>query len=383
MRSHRLRTALTMLGIVIGIASVIAVTGLGEGAKRRVVADLRTMGTHTIDVFPGKDWGDDSPQTRRALVAADLPALSALPYVDSVSPLVSDSAMLRFGNIKLNVEVIGVGSDHFRVTGTPVSAGTSFSDEDIVRLTQVVVIDRVLRDRLFGVDANALGEIVLVGQVPCRVIGVIAPRRSLLGDSPVRRVWMPYSTQMSRLSTRDYFDSIRIRLKPGQGKAQARDVERTVRKRHGRDDVFVSTNDDIVKSVEQAATTLTLMVSAIAVISLVVGGVGVMNIMLVSVSERTREIGIRMAVGARQRDIQQQFLIEAVLICLIGGVFGVALAWSIGAMVGLFQDAIAMHFSLSAVVGACLTATLTGVGFGYVPARNAARLDPIVALARG
>jgi len=383
MRSHRLRTVLTMLGIVIGIASVIIVAGLGEGAKRRVIADIRAMGTHTLDIFPGADWGDERPEARRSLVEADLAVLQAQPYIDSVSPVVFGNEPARLGSVKLSVQVYGVGEPWFRATGTGLSAGASFSVDDVVRRAQVVLIDEKVRRRLFGQVRDPLGEIILIGNVPCRVIGVTASRKSLFGGDSTLRVWIPYTTMMARFASQDYFGQIVVRLRPDTGAWAAGDVGRLLRKRHGRKDFMISTNDSIVKSVEKTATTLTLMVSAIAIVALIVGGVGVMNIMLVSVSERTREIGIRMAVGARQADIRQQFLIEAVLICLAGGLFGICIAWVVGLIFGLFQDVIVMHLSPMAVVGACATAVATGVGFGFVPARNAARLDPVVALARG
>lgn len=383
MISHGLRTTLTMLGIVIGIASVIAVTGLGEGAKRRVVDDLNAMGTHTVEVYPGKDRGDDNTQARRSLREADIPVLLAQPYVDSVSPVVHGSDTVRHGNARLGVLTTGVNHAYFRASNTAMAVGISFSAEDVARRAQVVVIDQNLRQRLFGPDRDPLGQVVMVGQVPFRVIGVTAARKSLLASDQTLHAWLPYTTQMSRLRSQDHFSSITLRLKPDSGAWQVADVERLLTRRHGRKDFFVSTNEGFIRSIEQTATTLTMMVSAIAVISLVVGGVGVMNIMLVSVSERTREIGIRMAVGARQSDIRYQFLIEAVLICLVGGLLGVAAAWLVGQLVGVFQDAVAMHLSPVAVAGACITAIATGVGFGFVPARNASNLDPVAALARG
>ncbi|WP_342052849.1 MULTISPECIES: ABC transporter permease [unclassified Cupriavidus] len=383
MTSHRLRAALTMLGIVMGIAAVILVTGLGEGAKRRVIDDLRALGAHTVDIFPGKDWNDDDAAGRRVLGETDLPLLAMQPYVDSVSPVVAGSATARRGSRSVRVTLSGVGARFFRASGATMASGTAFSASDVFRHAQVIVIDDTLARRLFGKDRDPVGETVLVDQVPCRVIGVARTRKALFAPEPAPEAWLPYTTQMYRFQARDYFDAIKVRLKPGQGAWPPRDLERILTKLHGRKDFFIMVSDHFVKKVEAIAGTLTLLVSAVALISLVVGGVGVMNIMLVAVSERTREIGIRMAVGARRADIRQQFLIEAVLLCLTGALAGVAFAWCIGMLIGRLQNEISMVFSPWAVAGACATAIAVGVGFGYVPARNASRLVPVVALARG
>lgn len=383
MLTHRMRALLTMLGIVIGIASVIAVVGLGEGAKRRVVADFHAMGSHTMDIYPGAERGGEDPRALQSLREADLPVLAAQPYVDSLSPVTYGTPALRRGNRRLDVSTLGVGHAYARASNTRLAAGTWFSADDVARRAQVAVIDENLRTRLFGAHGDPLGEIVLVGQVPLRIVGVAVSRKSLLDGDDTLWIWLPYTTHMSRLAPQDYFQGIKLRLKPGGGAWQVADVERLLARRHGRKDFFVTTNDSFIRSIEGTANALTLMVSAIAVVSLVVGGVGVMNIMLVSVSERTREIGIRMAVGARPSDIRQQFLIEAVLICLVGGVLGVVMAWAIGIVFGWLQDAIAMYLSPLAVLGACATAAATGIGFGFVPARNASKLDPVAALARG
>ncbi|CAG9164166.1 ABC transporter permease [Cupriavidus pampae] len=383
MLSHRLRAVLTMLGIVMGIAAVILVTGLGEGAKRRVVDDLRAFGAHTVDVYPGKDWNDDDAAGRRALGESDLPLLAIQPYTDSISPVVAGSAAVRVGSRTVRVTLSGVGAQYFRASGAAMSAGTAFSASDVFRQAQVIIIDATLARRLFGPERDPIGETVLVDQVPCRVIGVARTRKALFAPEPAPEAWLPYTTQMYRFQARDYFDAIKIRLKPGQGAWPPRDLERILTRLHGRKDFFVMVSDHFVKKVEATARTLTLLVSGVAVIALVVGGVGVMNIMLVAVSERTREIGIRMALGARRSDIQQQFLIEAVLLCMTGALAGVAFAWCVGMVIGWMQSEISMVFSPWAIAGACGTAIAVGIGFGYVPARNAARLVPVVALARG
>jgi len=212
---------------------------------------------------------------------------------------------------------------------------------------------------------------------------VTKEKESPFGNSGNLSLWLPYSTAMGRLFGQTYFNSITVRVKDGiSNQVAEQSVTKLLKLRHGLKDFYTSSSDTILKTVKKTTATLTLLISAIAVISLVVGGIGVMNIMLVSVTERTHEIGIRMAVGARKHDILQQFLIEAVLVCLIGGLIGILLSFGAGRIFSLFVSAITMRFSLLSIVVAFLCSTLIGVLFGYLPARNAARLDPIDALAR-
>ena len=224
---------------------------------------------------------------------------------------------------------------------------------------------------------------MLLGSLPCRVIGVTAEKESPFGNSDSLNVWIPYTSAMSRLLGQNYFSSITVRVRDGLSNAIAEQgILKLLTQRHGTQDVFTNSSDSILKTVQKTTGTLTLLISAIAVISLIVGGIGVMNIMLVSVTERTREIGIRMAVGARQSDILQQFLIEAVLVCLLGGGIGVALSFGVSALFSLFVQAISMVFSWQSIAAAVICSSLIGILFGYLPARNAARLDPVEALAR-
>jgi macrolide transport system ATP-binding/permease protein len=204
-----------------------------------------------------------------------------------------------------------------------------------------------------------------------------------MGNGSSLEVWIPYSAAMNRLLGQQYFSSITVRVKDGiSNQVAEQSIIKLLKQRHGRKDFFTNSSDSIMKTVNKTTTTLALMISAIAVISLVVGGIGVMNIMLVSVTERTHEIGIRMAVGARKGDIMRQFLIESVLVCLIGGIIGIFLSYGVGRIFSLFVSSFAMKFSLFSIVSAFFCSTIIGMLFGFLPARNAARLDPIEALAR-
>jgi len=381
MLSHRLRTFLTMLGIIIGIASVVSVVALGEGSQQAVLENISAMGTNTIDVRPGSGFGDRRSALVRTLTAEDSEALKNLPYVDSVTPSISSNGTLRYTNQAVAASFSGVGSDYFRVRGYELAEGQFWDEVSVAALAQEAVIDDNTRNALFS-DKAAIGEVIFLGSLPVRIIGVTKPKSSAFGNSDSLNVWIPYSTVSGRMVGQHYLDSITVRInQSAPSSAAEQGIIALLKMRHGTEDFFTINTDTIRQSIEKTTQTMTLLVSAIAVISLVVGGIGVMNIMLVSVTERTREIGVRMAVGARQNDILRQFLIEAVLVCLCGGIIGIALAYLIGllfASSGSFQ----MIYSTTSIVAAFGCSTLIGILFGFLPARNAALLDPVDALAR-
>ncbi len=383
MVSHRLRTLLTMLGIIIGITAVVSVVAIGQGARQKVVNDISSMGTNVIDVFPGKDWGDEKASTIHTLVPADLNALKNETYVDSVTPVVNGSVLVRYRNLTANASVSGVGDQYFRVRGLDIDSGSIFLEDDVRKQAQVVVIDQNTAKKFFAGSGDAIGRVIFIGDLPCRVIGVTREKESPFGNNQNLSVWIPYTSAMGRLLGQQYLSSATVRVQDGLSNQVAeQNIITLLTRRHGTKDFYTSSSDTILKTVNKTTATLTLLISAIAVISLVVGGIGVMNIMLVSVSERTFEIGIRMAVGARQSDILQQFLIEAVLVCLMGGFIGILLSYGVGLVFPLFVSAITMKFSTASIVAAFFCSSLIGVMFGFLPARNAARLDPIQALAR-
>ncbi|MBV4451456.1 MULTISPECIES: MacB family efflux pump subunit [Pseudomonas] len=381
--SHRMRTLLTMLGIVIGITSVVSISAIGEGAKRYVLKDIQAIGSNTIDIYSGTSFGDSRSAAIETLVPADVAALNQLYYVDSATPVVGRNLLLRYRNIDVDAQVNGVSDLYFQVRGIKMAAGIHFSESDARRQAQVVVIDHKTRQRLFGEQVDPLGQVILIGNLPCTVIGVTAQNKNLFAASKSLNVWVPYETAAGRLLGQRYLDSISVRIKDGQPSKVVEDnVNKLMLQRHGTKDFFTNNLDSIMQTVQKTSRSLALLLSLIAVISLVVGGIGVMNIMLVSVTERTREIGIRMAVGARQSDIRQQFLVEAVMVCLLGGAIGISLSYAIGHLFSVFIKEWEMVFSMGSVLTAVFCSTLIGVVFGFVPARNASRLDPIEALAR-
>lgn len=385
MAAHRLRTFLTMLGIIIGIASVVSVVALGTGSQQQILQRISSMGTNTLDILSGRGFGDERSARVQTLVPRDADALAQQSYVDSVTPSVSTSASLRYRNLSKTGTINGVGAQFFRVRGYTIAEGQAFDEAAVHRQAQDVVIDPNTRDALFEAGANPIGQVIFLGTFPARVIGVTEPMQSAFGNNDSLNVWLPYTTVMYRILGQSHLRSITVRVADNVSTADAEaNVTELLTRRHGTQDFFIINTDTIRQTIESTTATMTLLISAIALISLVVGGIGVMNIMLVSVTERTREIGVRMAVGARQSDIMTQFLIEAVLVCLIGGVLGILLALGLGEVItrASGQDGFTMVYSTSSMVLAFACSTLIGIVFGFLPARNAARLDPVDALAR-
>lgn len=384
MVGHKLRTLLTMLGIIIGISSVVSVVALGEGSRQKILADINSMGTNTIEILPGSGFGDRTAGRIRTLLPADARALEQLSYVDSVSPNANTTRTLRRGNIEKDATVNGVSEQYFRARGYEIAEGVFFDRESVQRQMQDAVIDAGMREAFFKDEEDPIGQVILVGMVPVRVIGVTVKKEQAYGPSDALNIWLPYSTVMGRIMGTRHLRSITVRVGDAVNSAAAEQgIAQLLLERHGKQDFFTISTDSVRQTVEKTTQTLTLLISAIALISLVVGGIGVMNIMLVSVTERTQEIGVRMAVGARQGDILQQFLIESVLVCLIGGILGVTLALLIGWLFeqlggGVFR----MQFSLASIIAAFACSTVIGMLFGFLPARRAARLDPVDALTR-
>ena len=384
MIGHKLRTLLTMLGIIIGIASVVSVVALGNGSREKILSDIASMGTNTIEIMPGSGFGDRTAGRIRTLKPGDASALAQLDYVDSVSPNVGTGKTVLRGNVSKTANINGVGESFFRVRGYTLAQGAAFNDDSVRRQLQDAVIDPNTRDVFFAEGENPLGQVLLIGSMPARVIGVTEKKDSPFGSADALNIWLPYTTVMNRIMGTNHLRSITVRVSDAADASAAEEgITSLVTQRHGSKDFFTMNSDSIKQTVEKTTRTMTLLISAIAVISLVVGGIGVMNIMLVSVTERTQEIGVRMAVGARQGDILKQFLIEAVLVCLIGGLLGIALALLIGWVFDTVSGgSFRMTFSIGSIVAAFTCSTLIGVLFGFLPARRAARLDPVDALSR-
>ena len=386
MRAHKMRTLLTMLGIIIGIASVVSVVGLGKGSQAQILSNISSLGTNTITVTDGYPYGDPRRQYNDDnLTPQDAQAVADQPYVLSVSPQLNSNMNVRYRNIQEAASISGVGKDYLDVSGEKLALGQGFDEQSILRRTQDIIIDDNANKTFFPDNANPIGEVLLIGSVPGRVIGVLEPndggfRRSV--DSPT--LYMPYTTMMSRLIGSAYIESFVALIDNNISSAAAESaIAELMTSRHGTDDFRIRNSDSIRQTIESTTAAMTLLISSIAIISLIVGGIGVMNIMLVSVTERTNEIGVRMAVGARQSDIMQQFLIEAVLVCILGGLLGIGLAFAIGELINrVGGDSFKVIYSSTSIIAAFVCSTLIGVVFGFLPARNAAKLDPVEALSR-
>ena len=382
MVSNRMRTLLTMLGIIIGIMAVVMVVALARGASDNIISNISSMGTNTISVMPGERMGDVRSGKVRSLKISDMNALRGQPFVDSVSPVVQSSVLFRRDNIENTGTVYGISADYFRVYGMELARGRLFTQSEASGNQQVCVIDAKTASSMFpGVDP--IGRKLIVKTTPMLVVGVLTEKDIMFRPRDALYVYAPYSTVMHKMSNQDYLSTLIVRIAAGFSTPVAEaSLVSLLKARHGRKDFFIQSSDTIMKTISQTTSTFTLLISAIAVISLLVGGIGVMNIMLVSVTERTREIGIRMAVGARQSDIMTQFLIEAVTVCITGGLAGVLLSLVAGKVVMLFFPSVPLSFSALSIIVAVLTSSAIGMVFGFMPARNAARLDPIEALAR-
>ncbi|HAJ5756376.1 TPA: MacB family efflux pump subunit [Escherichia coli] len=381
MKTHRLRTTLTMIGIVFGIASVVTVVALGEGARQETLEEIKSLGTNVVSIYPGQDLFDDSIESIRTLVPADANALAKQGFIDSVSPEVSASDNIRFLGKSAIASINGVGREHFRVKGIALLQGTTFRDDR--NALQEVIIDENTRKAIFdNTGLQALGQIVFLGSVPARVVG-IAKSNNRSDASNRITVWMPYSTVMYRIVGKPVLTGISVRLKDNvDNEAAISAISQLLTRRHGIKDFQLYNFEQIRKSIEHTSMTFSILILMVACISLMIGSIGVMNIMLISVTERTHEIGVRMAVGARRSDIMQQFIIEAVLVCLIGGALGIALSYITGALFNALADGIfAAIYSWQAAVAAFFCSTLIGIIFGYLPARKAARMDPVISLA--
>lgn len=379
--SHRLRSLLTMLGIVIGIASVACMVARGEGNRQKVLDNLRVFGSGTIDIFPGHTAGDLRASAIHTLSIADTRALEAQPYVDSVTPIVSSSVTVRSTNKAVSVTVIGADVSEFRVNQMEIVKGRRYNEHELDTAAPVAVLDEKSWQTLYGAQ-SPVGQVLLVGNIPCRVIGV-TKQSAIAVAAGTLDVYMPYSSVMSRMT--GSYDPQYIRVRPRDGippSAALSAITTLLELRHGKKDFVTFSSDMVYAAVQNTSANLTLLVSSIAFISLLVGGVGVMNIMLVSVTERTHEIGIRMALGARRSDIRNQFLIEAVWLCLMGGLIGIAVALVVIRLFADPQDPNYMLLSTNSLAVSFSSSVLVGIVFGYFPARQAAQLSPAEALVR-
>ena len=375
---NRFRTALTLLGIVIGVASVVVMLAVGEGSKRQVMAEMGAFGSNIIYL------SGMSPRPRAPLgiiTLNDVAALSTLPQVKMIMPINGAEIGVRYGNVDHTMYTGGNGIDFPAIFNWPVVQGSFFTQADEDAAAAVAVIGKKVREKVLKDVPDPIGRYILLENVPFRVVGILAEKGASSGDSDSdSRIVVPYSAASVRLFGTHNPEYVVIAAADANKVNQTeKAIEQLMLKLHGGNrDFEITNNAAMIQAEAKTRNTLSLMLGSIAAISLLVGGIGVMNIMLMTVRERTREIGIRMATGARQRDILRQFLTEALMLSVVGGATGVGLAFIVGAVLSLCDVAVA--FSWVAVLGAFGCALVTGVIFGFMPARKAARLDPVTAL---
>lgn len=381
MTANKMRTLLTMLGIIIGIASVVLIVALGNGSKQQILKQINSIGSATITITAGNAQ-DETQTSTPELTLDDMYALEKQKFVESTAPDLSSSMLAQVGNHSKTVQVDGVGINHHRLQNVRFITGGMFRQSDLDNFSQHIVISDKTKQSLFP-KSEALGQVIMLNGVPNRVIGVFSYNGIEGNYDRSLKIWLPYRTYQARFAGQSpNLNSMTILLKKGYSSALAsQNITQILTKRHGKQDFSLFNSDSLAKTVEKTAKSLTLLIGAIAVISLLVGGIGVMNIMLVSVTERTGEIGVRMAVGATYQDIIQQFLIEAMVVCAIGGIIGVLLAFGLGLLLSIFN--IQVIFSINAIIMAVACASLIGLVFGFMPAHRATKMNPIDALNKG
>jgi putative ABC transport system permease protein len=388
LNASKMRTFLTMLGIIIGVASVITMLSIGQGVSMSVQSSINSLGTNALMVMPGqvtmggvRQGGLDA----QSLTAEDYKAVEKeCPSLEYASPLVRKVVQVVYGNMNWSTTCYGVGEDYDKIKNWPMESGAYFTHQDVVSGSKVCVMGQTVVDNLFG-SQNPVGESIRLKNVPFRVIGVLSPKGSGMGGDQDDCLLVPYTTAMKRITRVTYINQIICSALSKERTPQAiEEITQLLRQRHNlqpKDDAnfTIRSQADIADVAKQTTGVFTLFLSAIALVSLLVGGIGIMNIMLVSVTERIREIGIRLALGARGTDILMQFITEALVLSLMGGVIGILLGVGLSKGIAYFakwntvitMSSVLLSFAFSAAVG---------IFFGFYPAFRASKLDPIEAL---
>ncbi|MFI5086932.1 MAG: ABC transporter permease [Terriglobales bacterium] len=386
---NKMRSVLTMLGIIIGVGAVIAMVGVGQGAQQKVQDQIASMGTNLLFVSSGTvtrgglhmGWG----QTK-TLIYEDMKAMQReIPTIAMAAPGAATSAQVVFENQNWYTRVTGTEPPYFDIRDWPMVAGSSFSQDDVTQAANVAVIGATVRQNLFGAS-DPIGATIRLGTLPFQVVGVLSAKgQSGMGQDQDDTIAIPITTLQKKISGQPWLQFIMVSAtsQPATYAAQQQ-ITSLLRDRHRirpgtDDDFFVRNLADVAELADQSSRVMTLLLASIAGVSLIVGGIGIMNIMLVSVTERTREIGIRMAIGATEQDVQRQFLSESVVLSLIGGAIGIF--FGVGSSLVITKTlGWAVLISPMAIVAAVFFSMAVGIFFGFYPARKAAHLDPIEAL---
>ncbi len=391
LKRNKLRAFLTMLGIIIGVAAVIAMMAIGEGSKQSIRSSLSGMGSNMITIMPqsnepgGVRLQGSSIQT---LKLEDITAIQKLQSknINGLSPVVSTSGQAIKGGYNWPTTITGVSPDYLNIRQLKLQDGILFSENDVKSFAKVCLLGKTVIDNLFPDGSNPIGQIIRFKNIPFQVIGILEPKgQSNFGQDQDDIILAPYTTVQKRITATNYLQSIYASATTEASSAAATtEISAAIRESHRltaaeTDDFQVRTQAELISTISSTSSMLTVLLTAIAGISLFIGGIGIMNIMYVSVTERTREIGLRMSIGARGQDVLMQFLIEAILISITGGIIGVILGVSSAYLISYFLNW-PILIAESSIIISFVVCAITGVFFGYYPAKKASNLDPIDAL---
>ena len=394
--ANKMRSFLTALGIIIGIAAVITMLAIGQGSKASIKANIAEMGSNMIMISPGADMRGGVRQdasSMETLKQADYQSIKEdCNYISAISPTVNSSGQWIYGNNNTQSSIYGVNQDYLNIRQLKVADGEMFTDTDIKAAAKVCILGQTVVDYLFPDGSDPIGKVVRFNSIPFRVIGVLQKKGyNSMGMDQDDLVLAPYTTVMKRILAQTYLGGIVCSAITEEASQPAQDqISEILRHNHklkdatetteaDEDDFNIRSQEEISSMMNSTMSTITILLGSVAGISLLVGGIGIMNIMYVSVTERTREIGLRMSVGARGIDILNQFLIEAILLSVTGGIIGVILGVSLSLSLNAFRH-IATQIEPWSIIMSFAVCTFTGVFFGWYPAKKAARLDPIEAI---
>jgi putative ABC transport system permease protein len=387
---NKLRTALTMLGMIIGVAAVIAMVALGSGAQAQIEEQVKSQGTNMVTIMPGSMMGAGGARSGAGgnvkLIPEDAVALREIPEIEYVSEMVSTRAQVIYSNQNWNTQIQGANVDMPAIRSWTTKYGSFFTEEDVKASAKVIVLGSNVSDNLFGEGIDPTDQNIRVKNQIFHVLGVMTPKGASSGGQNMDdQAFAPYTTVMQKLSGQQNLNNIIASTRSADDVRKAADsISAVLRLRHNvpngdPDDVMVQTLEDIIALRSQTTSTMSALLAGVALVSLIVGGIGIMNIMLVSVTERTREIGLRMAIGARGSDVLLQFLIEAVVISAVGGAIGIGMGYGGSKLITYFESWPTL-VPVDAVILATVVSAFVGIFFGFYPARKAASLDPIEAL---
>ncbi len=388
--NNKMRGFLTMLGIIIGVASVITMLAIGQGSKRSIRSQIAEMGSNMIMIHPGADMRGGVRQDPAAMQSLKLEDYEAIVnetrYVSACSPSVSSSGQVIFGANNYPTSIYGISPDYLEIRKYSVAEGDMFGEQDIISSAKVCVVGKTIVDNLFTNGENPVGKIIRFGKIPFRIVGILSSKGyNTMGMDQDDLILAPYTTIQKRVLAITHLRSIFCSaLSEEQTENAEEEISGILRRNHklrvtDDDDFNIRSQQELSTMMNSTSDMMTVLLACIAGISLLVGGIGIMNIMYVSVTERTREIGLRMSIGAKGRDILAQFLIEAILISVTGGLIGVIIGIGAAWMVKLFAGW-PVYVEWYSVILSFVVCTLTGIFFGWYPARKASEMDPIEAI---